>query len=198
MRHLKKVTLITLATVALTAMAGVSGASATELEIGGVGTTAKVKIKLSLEPGTSLMWSSTTGELSNECGTSNIEGETEGGNGTRVGGPISSLTFENCAEEPVVVDTNGRLEIAHIPGTTNGTVFSVGTKVTVPSRFGGTLTCTTASGEGTDIGTLTGKGKGGGNATMDINATLNCGFFLPSASWKGSYLVTSPTELGVN
>jgi hypothetical protein len=26
---------------------------------------------------------------------------------------------------------------------------------------------------------------------MDINAVLNCGFFLPSAKWEGSYTVTS-------
>jgi hypothetical protein len=31
---------------------------------------------------------------------------------------------------------------------------------------------------------------------MDINAVLNCGFLLPSATWKGSYTVSS--ALGVS
>jgi len=32
---------------------------------------------------------------------------------------------------------------------------------------------------------------------MDINGVLNCGFFLPSAKWEGTYTVTSPEGLGV-
>ena len=56
----------------------------------------------------------------------------------------------------------------------------------MPSPFG-TLTCTTSN---TDIGTLTGVKEG--NATMDINAVLNCGAFLPSAKWEGTYYRHKP------
>jgi hypothetical protein len=53
----------------------------------------------------------------------------------------------------------------------------------------------TADGTGTDVGTLTGVKEG--TATMDINAILNCGFFLPSAKWQATYTVTNPANLGV-
>ena len=52
------------------------------------------------------------------------------------------------------------------------------------------------TGEGTAIGNLTGVASG--HATMEINATLNCGPHLSSARWTGTYTVTSPTGLGVS
>jgi hypothetical protein len=63
---------------------------------------------------------------------------------------------------------------------------------TISTAFG-TVNCKT--GTGTDLGTLTGVSSG--NATMHINAVLNCGFLLPSATFKGTYTVTSPSGLGV-
>jgi hypothetical protein len=114
--------------------------------------------------------------------------------GETVSGPISSLSFTKCTSSPVVVDTAGSLSVQRIGATTNGTVRSSGAKVTVPSPLGGTLTCVT--GEGTDIGTLTGVKAG--NAKMDINAVLNCGFLAPSSTWTGEYVVTSPHGSGVS
>ncbi|HEX6204942.1 MAG TPA: hypothetical protein VFZ29_03950, partial [Solirubrobacterales bacterium] len=80
-----------------------------------------------------------------------------------------------------------------IPGTTNGTVFSEEAEITVGSPFG-TLNCKTNA--GVDLGTLTGTKEG--HATIDVNAVLNCGFLMPSATLKGTYTVTSPTGLGVS
>jgi hypothetical protein len=101
------------------------------------------------------------------------------------------MSFSKCTEGSVIVDAAGTLSVERIAGTTNGTVRSNGAKVTVPSPLG-SLTCTTSN---TDIGTLTGVASG--KARMDVNAVLNCGFFLPSAKWEGSYVVTSPEGLGV-
>jgi hypothetical protein len=84
----------------------------------------------------------------------------------------------------------GTLSIEAISGTTNGTLRSNGATVTVPSPFG-TLTCTTSN---TDIGTLTGTSSF--IAVIDVNAVLNCGFFIPSARWEGTYNVTG-ASLGV-
>jgi hypothetical protein len=70
-------------------------------------------------------------------------------------------------------------------------VFSEQAEVTVGSPFGN-LTCKTGS--GTTIGRLTGKGSGGGAAILDVNAVLNCGFLVPSASWKGTYELTGATK----
>jgi hypothetical protein len=71
-------------------------------------------------------------------------------------------------------------------------VFSENAEVTVGTPFG-TVNCKT--GEGVSIGDLTGAASG--NTTMHINGVLNCGFLLPSATWKGTYTVTTPQGLGV-
>jgi hypothetical protein len=69
-------------------------------------------------------------------------------------------------------------------------VKSSGAEVTVVSTFfGASATCKT--GAGTTIGTLTGVSAG--DATMDINATINCGI-LGNSAWTGTYTVTSATS----
>jgi hypothetical protein len=196
------------AVAAMALMAFASTASATTLEIGGVKQTGPVTIHATLEPGTTALLSATGGGLANTCTESTVHGETTSPfTGTTVKGPITDkvvegttvvngLSFSKCTKETIVVDLGGELSIENIAGTTNGTVRSIGAKVTVPSFFGA-LTCVTAASPGTDIGTLTGKAKTTEHATMDINAVLNCGFFLPSAKWEGFYTVTTPTGLGV-
>jgi hypothetical protein len=181
------------AVAALALMAFASTASATTLEVKGVKQTTDVTIKSSLKSGTSALLSDTFGFFANTCTASSVEGsDSTRTTGTTVEGPISALSFSSCKEEPVVVDTKGNLSVEWISGTTNGTVRSIGAKVTSPSPFGA-LTCVTAASPGTDIGTLTGVASG--FATMDINATLNCG--LITAKWTGTYSVTSPEGLGV-
>jgi hypothetical protein len=109
-----------------------------------------------------------------------------------VTGALSSLTFGSCTR-PVTVHKAGQLYVEHVAGTTNGTVFSENTEVTVGTPFG---TVNSKTGAGTDIGTLTGVNSG--SATLDINGVLNCGFLLPSALWGGTYVVTSPAGFGVS
>ncbi|HEV2858715.1 MAG TPA: hypothetical protein VGW80_09970 [Solirubrobacterales bacterium] len=184
------------AVAAMALMAFASTASATTLEIGNTKQTASVTIHATLESGTSAILKDTGGAFANTCTESTVEGETEApfSAGT-IGGPITTLTFGKCTEEPVVVEAPGRLTVSWSSGG-NGTARSIGAKVKTPSPFG-TLTCTTAASPGTTIGTFTGAATATSHATMDINAVLNCGFFLPSAKWEGSYTVTSPTGLKV-
>jgi hypothetical protein len=193
--NLKMLGLAALAAMAFAAFAA-SPASATTLEVNGVTQNSSVSLSASLESGTSAVLARTDGSLANTCDNSTVAGKTETTfTGTKVTGDVSTLTFGSCTRT-VTVDTKGSLYVEHISGTTNGTVFSEEAEVTVKTPFfEPEVNCKT--GAGTDIGTLTGK-KTGEIATMDINAVLNCGFLLPSATWKGSYIVTSPTGLGVS
>jgi hypothetical protein len=183
---------VVFAALALTMVA--STASATTLETKGVAENAAIQLDASVE-GSALL-ADTNGFFANTCTTSNVEGRTNVFTGATVSEPVTVFTFENCTEPPVVVDLAGSLTVANIAGTTNGTVRSIGAKVTVPSPYSSMpLTCVTAASPGTDLGTLTGKKEG--TATLDVNALLNCGFFLPSAKWVANYAVTSPLNLGV-
>ncbi len=190
MKYLKMLGLAAVAAMAMTAFTAGS-ASATTLEIGGVTQNGSVAISASLEGGTSAVLSRTDGSLANTCTKSTVKGSTETVTGATVTGAIAKndLTFTSCTR-PVEVHKGGTLHVAHTSGT-NGTVTSSGAEVTVSSIFG-TLNCKT--GEGAHLGTLTGVKEG--HATMDISAVLNCGI-VPSATWNGTYTVTSPTGLGV-
>jgi hypothetical protein len=196
MKYLKILGLAAVAAMALTAFAA-STASATTLEVKGVKQTGSTAISASLEPGTSALLQLTSGAFANTCTASSVTGATTtpftvAGSGA-IKGTISALTFTKCTTETVKTDAAGTLTVEWIKGSpTNGTVRSQNAEVTVPSPLGA-LNCKT--GAGVDIGTLTGKATG--QATMDINAVLNCGIFASSATWTGSYVVTSPEGLGV-
>jgi hypothetical protein len=201
MKYLKKLGLAALAAMALTAFSAGS-ASATTLEIGGVVKNETVTINASIKAGTSAILRDTFGFSVNTCTGSTVHGETTYADGvhnkytgTRLTGPITSLTFSGCTN-PVTVHKPGNLYIEHIRGTTNGTVFSEGAEVTVWSALHNTyINCKT--GAGIHLGILTGVAKTTEHATMDINATLNCEPHLSSAKWTGTYTVTTPTGLGV-
>jgi len=174
------------AVAALALMAFASTASATTLESNGVKQTGVVSIESTLKSGTSALLSDTFGAFANTCTVSTVKGkDSTSQTGTTVSGPVESLSWSSCKEGNPTVDAAGSLSVENIAGTTNGTVRSIGAKVTVPSAFG-TLTCTTAASPGTDLGTLTGVASG--TATMDINAVLSCGI---TAKWTGTYTVTS-------
>lgn len=145
----------------------------------------------SLKSGTSAVLSRTDATLVNTCTTSHVEGVMDELNSPTVTGNLDGLSFANCVRT-VTVHKAGTLHIEHIAGTTNGTVSSSGSEVTVGSPFG-TLNCKT--GTGVDLGTLTGVASG--HAEMHINAVINCGFLAPSTKWEGTYTVTTPTGLGV-
>jgi hypothetical protein len=191
MKQLQRIMLVTLAAVSLGLVAA-STASATTLEVGAVKRNEAVTFSTTLKAGSSLLIEDTGGFFANTCGASTINGSTTAFTGPTAGGPISSLTFSSCKESPIVVDGAGSLTIENVAGTTNGTVRSIGAKWTTPSPFG-TLTCVTAASPGTDLGTLTGVKEG--NATLEINASLNCGAI--TAKYTMTYTVTSPVGLGV-
>jgi hypothetical protein len=191
MKYLKMLGLAAVAAMALMAVTAGS-ASATTLELGGVTTNKAVSITASAE--SSITLSDTEGSQANTCSVSSVAGTTSVFSGEKVTGSLSELSFGTCTRSPVTVDVKGGLYIINEAGTTSGSVFSEGASVTVPTTFGFSVTCTTLS-SGTKIGTL--KGVKSGTATMTISAVLSCGFLLPSATWSGSYNVTTPSNLGV-
>jgi hypothetical protein len=193
MKYIKMLGLAVMSAMALMAVSA-GTASATTLHVDGVTTNARVDISASLKAGDSLPLTSTSGgTLFNTCTGSTVKGHTTSPfSGTTVTGPITTLEFSNCKNN-VTPHQMGTLHIEHT-GVTNGTLRSSGAEVTSFSAIFGTyLNCRT--GTGTHLGTLTGAGAGK-HAEMHVNAALNCG--ITSALWKGTYIVTSPTGLGVS
>lgn len=191
MKRRKKAAAVAIAITAM-ALVGATSASATTLEVGGVVQNASVTYSMSLVPDSSSITETTSGSSSHTCTVSQIHGSTSSPfTGTKVTGPVTTMTFENCTRA-MTVHNAGKLWFEHITGTTNATVFSEETDVTKGTVFG-TLTCTT--GAGTHIGTLTGAAAG--HATLDVKAVLNCGVLVPSMLWTATYTVTSPLGLGV-
>ncbi|HEV2858059.1 MAG TPA: hypothetical protein VGW80_06625 [Solirubrobacterales bacterium] len=185
------------ALAATTLLTFVCPASATTLEVNGVKRNESIWITGSLTAFTSMILKDTSGSFANTCTSSKVEWKTEGSfTGTTVGGtPLFQPSFNSCTEEPVIVDNPGITSSFSVEAkfaSTNGTVRWAGAVITSPSPFG-SLSC--SMGKGTDIGTLTGSGFF--RASLDVNAVLNCGFFLPSAKWEGTYTITSPEGLGV-
>ena len=194
MKCLKMLGLAAVAAMAFMAFAAGS-ASATTLEVGGVTQNNSVTFTASLEQ--SLITSRTDGSLVSTCTESTMHGTTTTFTGAAVTGPLSALTFGSCTR-PITVHKPGKLEVSHIAGTTDGTVASEEAEWTTSSPFGN-LTCKT--GVTTHLGTLTAAttpSNPSAHATIDINAVLNCGFLVPSATLKGAYVITSPTDLGVS
>ncbi|HEY5943193.1 MAG TPA: hypothetical protein VIT89_10070 [Solirubrobacterales bacterium] len=191
---LKAFAIAAVAAMAFTAL-GAKSASATTLEVGGVTQNSPVTIDTSLKAGTALVISRTDGSLANECGVSTFKGTTSVFTGATVTAPLSNWSSSSCVR-PRTFHKTGTLHVEHIAGTTDGTVSSSGAEWTTGSPFG-TLNCKT--GGGVDLGTLTGTdGTPSQHAEIDVNAVINCGFLVPSATWKGTYTVTSPTGLGVS
>jgi len=190
MKYLKMLGLAAVAAMALMVVAG--SASATTLEVEGNAKNSSVEIDASIKAGTSAILKDEFGTTTDTCTTSEVKGKTEGTfTGAAVGGKIGTLTFKNCTHTTTVI-ANGTLSVAWTSGT-NGSVSSSNAEVTVQSTFfGASAVCKT--GTGTTIGTATGTKEG--NATIDINAKVNCGI-LGNASWTGTYSVTSPAGLGV-
>jgi len=188
MKYLKMLGLAAVAAMALMAI-GAGSASATTLELGGV--TQNKAVTLEAEATAGAVLAKTDGSEANTCSVSKVKGTTSVFSGTKVTGALSELTFKTCKNESVVVDKAGQLYVEYEGSGTSGSVFSENAEVTVPTSFGFSVTCST--GAGTKVGTL--DGVAAGTATMTVNAVLSCGFLLPSATWKGTYKVSS--ALGV-
>lgn len=168
-------------------------ASATTLEVKGVKQTSATTIDLSLVAGTSVVIKDTFGNFVSTCTSSTLQVSTTTPTGGAASGPDSDWIISSCTEGAPTVDAKGSLSVTNISGTTNGTVRMISSKVTIPSPFG-QLTCVTATGEGTDIGTLTGVSSGKGH--LDTHAVMSCGA-LGWINWEGDFYVTSPEGLGV-
>ncbi len=180
MKYLKMLGVAAVAAMAFMAFA--SSASATTLATNGVPNAGPTTLTAS-EDG-SITLARTDGSFANTCKKSHVHGTTSVTTGAAVTGALSSLSFSECNFAVEVVNA-GALEVTHIAGTTNGTVFSENATVRTGSAFGN-LHCVTGATK--HIGTLTGKTSG--NATMDIHAVLDCGFLVPSATWTGAYWIT--------
>jgi hypothetical protein len=141
-----------------------------------------------------------------ECKHSLVEGPTTttGSATTTVKGNITKLQFNEC-NHPVTTkntsgtETLGTLEVHNIAGTTNGTVTSNDTTVTIHESPFGTCHFLTNN---TDIGTLRGKDDASnttpGTPTFLIKASIpseNCGF---NGTWEGSYKYIGNTPFNVS
>jgi len=191
MKHLKIFALAAIAAMALTASIS-SSASASTWTITGVTQVGAVTVTATLVGGTSTLLQTTSGAFIDTCTASDLHWTSVSFTGEKVSGPVSSWSASSCTSEKVVVDKAGSLSFERIGATRNATMRSSGAEFTAPSPFGA-VTCKT--GEGTDVGTLTGVTSG--SAKMDINAVLNCGFLVPSATWVGEWVVTTPHASGV-
>jgi hypothetical protein len=187
MKHLRKLAWTACATALVVGVGGPSTASATTLETNGIKQTGVVTLEATF--GGSMTQSDTSNTFANTCRSSILRAaDSTATTGTTVSGPVSTLSFSNCTHEKFVVDAPGSLSIQWIAGTTNGTVRWTGTEVTMPQTIGGSMITVNCKTSNTFIGTLTGTASG--TSTIHINAVLNCGFFLPSAKWVGSYNIT--------
>jgi hypothetical protein len=195
MKHSMTLGLAALVAMALTALVGAGAASATTLEVGGVTKNQSVTFSASLESGTTMIERSTSGSSVDTCTQSSFHGKTTSPyTGATLTAPLSSLTAGGCTHTTHIHQA-GSMYFEHAAGTTNAVLYSTGAEWTTQSTtFGATLTCRT--GTGTRIGTLT--GSTGGNGRLDVSAIVNCGFFMPTATWEGSYVVTSPVGFGVS
>ncbi|MGN6216848.1 MAG: hypothetical protein ACTHN7_07820 [Solirubrobacterales bacterium] len=199
MKYVKMLGLAAIAAAALMAFVGASSASATTLTCGSESCAAGTTIK-SVSEGKAVL-DAPFGNV--EC-ESTVEGHTtnaeEKGTAGNADGPITSLTFTPCnSGNTVKVLKAGSLSIASA-GESNGTLSSSGSEVEV-IHLGVQCIFTTSN---TTLGTVTGSNTTGGNATLDIKATIprtggsGGAFCGSSAPWTGSYKVTSPATLNVD
>lgn len=189
MDQLKKLGMAALGAMAL--MAIVAGtASATTFETTGITENGEITVTASKKSGTSGVLSRTDGSLANTCTSEHVHYRTT--SYTPVPrAPVQQWALAGCTR-PVTVDQAGEFSFELIAGTTNATVISSNAEITVSTPFG-TVNCKT--GTGTDLGVLIGVAAG--NASMEINSVLNCGFLLPSASYVSKWVITGPHGLGV-
>ncbi|MGN6663153.1 MAG: hypothetical protein ACTHK6_02925 [Solirubrobacterales bacterium] len=198
MKYVKMLGLAAIAAAALMAFAG--SASATTLTCGTELCAANTTIESKSE-GKAVL-DAPFGNV--EC-ESTVVGHTtttkEGGAAGNADGPITKLEWKNCGNDKVETLATGSLSISSGPGTSNGTLSSTGTQVTVV-HLGVHCIYETSN---TSLGTVTGSANtANGHATLDISATIprvggtSGGLCGSTAPWTGSYEVTKPTTLNVD
>ncbi|HKF81638.1 MAG TPA: hypothetical protein VKB23_01600 [Solirubrobacterales bacterium] len=193
MKYHKMLGLLALAAVALLAVAATASATTPTSPKGTVYTGT---LKGSSE-GHAILHDTSGLGVTIECNGS-LEGKVEAhGSGATAKGNVSTLSFSNCTNNwSVTTLKTGSAEVHNIAGTENGTITSTGAEVTTKQSTTG-LHCIYST-SATDFGTATSSTVTGGNATVDISATVSrtggsSGFFCGSAaSLTGSYKLTTP------
>ena len=190
-----------LAAVAFAAFASFAAATASATELNSISGTYGTGTTIAASAEGTTVLHPPIGDI--ECEESKVEGKTTnaGGSSETVKGNIETLTFSKC-NATVTVLKKGTLEVHTRTSEEdlNGTLTSSGAEVTVV--FVG-FHCIFST-NSTDLGTVTGSGNTGGNATLDIEATIprtggSSGIFCGSeAEWTGSYKVSSPSHLDVD
>ncbi|MGN6664050.1 MAG: hypothetical protein ACTHK6_07610 [Solirubrobacterales bacterium] len=196
MKNLKLFVLAVAAATALMAFAGAGSASATFLTCGsGTQCAEQTAIKATAEG--KVVLDAPFGNI--ECELT-VEGTTENSTGkTTVTAPLSTFTLSNCGGDTVTTLEKGSLLIESA-GSSNGILRSTGTKVTM-THVG--IHCIYET-NNTSLGTLTGSSTTGGNATLDISATIprvggtGGSFCGTSAPWTGSLKFTTPSSLNID
>jgi hypothetical protein len=195
MKYVKILGLAAVAAMALMAFVGAGTASASVLC-----TSATSPCPSDYAKGTEVVATSSHTQLTAGFGTvtckkNEVAGKTKttGGASETVFGPVESLVFEEC-NGVVKVLKEGELEV-HATASGNGTLTSKGASVTV--ELVGVHCVYGTAATGTELGAVT----GGATATVDINAKVlkqEGGFLCAStATWEGTYTVTSPKPLFV-
>jgi len=202
MKYAKMLGLLAVAATALMAFA--SPALAT-FATSPANTTYTGKVKAT-STNTVLTNSSTIGTV--KCGHSEVEGEITSHSTTSTVtliGHITKLTFTSCTggEPTSPVATPGTLEVHTFSGSSdgNGTATSNGAVVTIHKTLVGTCVFKTKA---TDIGKVVGsKNNGGKTAILEIGSQpipqeSGNPFCPASATWTGTYTVTSPDYLDID
>ncbi|HXQ88744.1 MAG TPA: hypothetical protein VN733_03810 [Solirubrobacterales bacterium] len=145
----------------------------------------------SLVPGTSSRVT-VEGTETATCSSGTIEGKTTNRSAATISLDVSSWWAGNCSEAVTTVAT-GLLEIGWTSGS-NGTVTGKATQKTT-LMFG--VSCTYGTGEGTDLGSIT----GGSAPVLKIAALVPKvagGFLCPSkVGWDDEFEITQPHALFV-
>jgi hypothetical protein len=191
MKHLRCLGLAVLVAMALAAILGTGTASATTLQSFGKNLPKGTTIVTTMKSGTSSIMKDEFGTTTDTCPGSENKSQTTNESGTAVTSVVITQQTSNCTHTvTTLAKGSGRIEWT---SGHNGIVISTGSEVTVLSTFfGASAVCRT--GAETVMGTLTGSEEG--NATMDVNAKLNCGV-LGYGTLTSTYTVTSPKGLTV-
>lgn len=204
MRNLKILCLALSAAAVMSAFAGVGTAGATVLCAEAKSPCPKdfaagTELAMSLKSESSSVWMATSGEFFNGCNFPSISATTSntGGKGTAVKAAITGWGLEKCIRETEVVK-NGELEVTHISGTHNGTLWGRNIEFEFETIFGPCVYGPYAApGAAADIGILV----GGAPAKITINGVVGrtSGSLVcpPTLRWAAEINVNSPNPLYV-
>jgi len=191
MKHLRRLALPAIAATALTAFLAAGTASATTLQSGGKNLPAGTELVTTLKSGTSSILKDKNGTTAETCTASENRSKTSNETGVTVNGTIISQTTSGCSHTADVIKP-GEFKFEWTSGN-NGKIYGLNNEYTFKSTVFG-ISCTVKANSTTPVGTFTGSTTG--NATMDINGTLNAGI-CGEAVWTATYTVTSPSPLTI-